>query len=80
MVKTKLLSGLAAVGLVLTSSSSVFATDPIVWQQAVNFSNFHDWGPSQRATSESKNSEIADDCDVVGTISRIDVNGFGVST
>ena len=80
MVKTKLLSGLAAVGLVLTSSSPVFATDPIVWQQAVNFSNFHDWGPSQRGTSGSKNSEIADDFDVVGTISRIDVNGFGVST
>ena len=80
MLNTKVLSGLAAVGLLLTSSSPVFATDPIVWQQAVNFSNLHDWGPSQRGTSGSQNSEIADDFDVVGTISSIDVNGFGVST
>ena len=53
---------------------------PVVWQQTVNFSDFHDWGPSQRSTSGSVNGEVADDFDVVGSISRIDVNGFGVET
>lgn len=55
-------------------------TPSVVWQQSINFSNFSDWGPSQRSPSGSVNAEIANDFDVVGTISRIDVNGFGVAT
>ncbi|MGI8819825.1 MAG: PQQ-binding-like beta-propeller repeat protein [Chthoniobacterales bacterium] len=55
-------------------------TQTVVWQQSINFSSFSDWGPSQRSSSGSVNAEIADDFDVVGTITRIDVNGFGVST
>jgi hypothetical protein len=52
------------------------ATDPVVWQQSINFSDFSDWGPSQLPPG----SEVADDFDVVGTISRIDVNGYGAYT
>ena len=48
--------------------------EEIVWQQLINFSNFSDWGPS------SQSSEVADDFDVVGTITRIDVNGYGPRT
>jgi hypothetical protein len=50
-------------------------TPPVVWQQLINYSDFSDWGPSQYP-----GSEIADDFDVVGTISRIDVNGYGAYT
>src|SRR3954467_10657980 len=55
-------------------------TGDIVWQQSMNFSDFSDWGPSQKSPWGEINSEIADDFDVVGTITRIDVSGFGVST
>ncbi|MEO7725351.1 MAG: PQQ-binding-like beta-propeller repeat protein [Chthoniobacterales bacterium] len=65
---------LAACGLLVTAVQSAFATDPIVWQQSINFSNFSDWGPS------SQSSEVADDFDLVGTVTRIDVNGYGVGT
>ena len=58
------------------SSVAPAATDPIVWQQSINFSDFSDWGPSQSPPG----SEIADDFDVVGTITRIDVNGYGAYT
>ena len=60
----------------LTFQSTLEAeTPPVVWQQLINFSDFSDWGPSQYP-----GSEIADDFDVVGTISRIDVNGYGAYT
>jgi len=52
----------------------------IVWQQSFDFFTFSDWGPSQRSESGSINAEIADDFDVVGTITRVDVNGYGVAT
>ena len=52
----------------------------IVWQQSFDFFTFSDWGPSQRSQSGSINAEIADDFDVVGTITRVDVNGYGVAT
>jgi hypothetical protein len=52
--------------------------DDIVWQQSVNYSDFSDWGPSQRSTRI--NSAVADDFDVVGTITRVDVLGFGAMT
>ncbi len=80
MINRRLLTGLAACALAFGALPSIHATDPVVWQQSVNFSDFNDWGPSQRGTSGNKNSEVADDFDVVGTISRIDVNGYGVST
>jgi hypothetical protein len=51
----------------------------IVWQQSFDFFTFSDWGPSQRSQSGSINAEIADDFDVVGTIDRIDVDGYGVA-
>jgi len=57
--------------------ASVFADD-IVWQQTVNYSNFSDWGPSQRGGSI--NAAVADDFEVVGTITRVDVIGFGAMT
>ena len=61
----------------LTFGSSVKAQSPdIVWQQLINYSDFSDWGPSQ----SSPGGEIADDFDVVGTITRIDVNGYGAYT
>ena len=75
-----LLVRFAACGALMASPSALFATDPIVWQQTVNFSNFHDWGPSQRAVRGNTNAEVADDFDVVGTITRVDVNGFGANT
>ena len=67
----------------LLAGSSLFFTaqsraDDIVWQQSVNYSNFSDWGPSQR--SSNRNSAVADDFDVVGTITRVDVIGFGAMT
>jgi len=67
----------------LLAGSSLFFTaqsraDDIVWQQSVNYSNFSDWGPSQRSTN--RNSAVADDFDVVGTITRVDVIGFGAMT
>ncbi|MBA3544298.1 MAG: PQQ-binding-like beta-propeller repeat protein, partial [Chthoniobacterales bacterium] len=68
------LARVAACGLLITTVQSALATDPIVWQQSINFSNFSDWGPS------SQGSEIADDFDLVGTVTRIDVNGYGVGT
>ena len=52
--------------------------DDVVWQQSVNYSDFSDWGPSQR--SGGVNSAVADDFDVVGTITRVDVIGFGART
>ena len=68
-------------GAVTTLQPSVQAdTPPIVWQQLINYSTFSDWGPSQCSLSGSVNAEIADDFDVVGTISRTDVNGYGVNT
>lgn len=61
----------------LTFGSSVKAQSPdVVWQQAINYSDFSDWGPSQ----SSPGGEIADDFDVVGTVTRIDVNGYGAYT
>ena len=51
-------------------------TPTVVWQQLINYSDFSDWGPS----STPPGSEIADDFDVVGTITRIDVNGYGAYT
>jgi|GEM_PF-952602 len=56
------------------------AQTTIVWQQSINFSTFSEWGPSQRSQSGNVNAEIADDFDVVGTITRIDVNGGGVGS
>jgi hypothetical protein len=79
-IKSRFLTCVAGCGLLLSAAQSARATDPIVWQQTVNFSNFHDWGPSQRSPSGSTNSEVADDFDVVGTITRIDVNGYGAAT
>jgi hypothetical protein len=61
----------------LTFQPSVQAETPtVVWQQLINFSDFSDWGPSQ----SSPGGEIADDFDVVGTVTRIDVNGYGAYT
>src|ERR1043166_1154436 len=51
-------------------------TPTVVWQQLINYSDFSDWGPSSTPPA----SEIADDFDVVGTITRIDVNGYGAYT
>ena len=70
-------SGLFLIGASLFSTSGIKA-DAIVWQQSVDYSNFSDWGPSQR--SSRANSAVADDFDVVGTITRVDVIGFGAMT
>ena len=49
----------------------------LIWQQNVDFSNFHDWGPSHKSQSPqyNLNSELADDFDINGTVSRIAVTG-----
>ena len=61
----------------LTFQANAQAQTPaVVWQQLINYSDFSDWGPSQ----SSPGGEIADDFDVVGTITRIDVNGYGAYT
>lgn len=68
----------------LAITAGAFASAPdaqgqtVVWQQLINFSDFSDWGPSQ--FGGGVNSEVADDFDVVGTITRIDVNGYGAYT
>src|SRR5690242_20339488 len=77
------MSKLAFFPLYLLVGSSLFFTaqargDDIVWQQSVNYSNFSDWGPSQR--SNNRNSAVADDFDVIGTITRVDVIGYGAMT
>ena len=67
--------------LLIVSTGTTFSqsrADDIVWQQSVNYSNFSDWGPSQR--SSRVNSAVADDFDVVGTITRVDVIGYGAMT
>ena len=70
-----ILAAAALLGVFTFKSTLQAETPPIVWQQLINFSDFSDWGPSQYP-----GSEIADDFDVVGTISRIDVNGYGAYT
>jgi hypothetical protein len=57
------------------SSVAPAATVPVVWQQSINFGDFFDWGPSQSPLG----SEIGDDFDVVGTITRIDVKGYALT-
>jgi hypothetical protein len=63
-------------GMVTLQPSAKADTPPVVWQQLINYSDFSDWGPSQSPPG----SEIADDFEVVGTITRIDVNGYGAYT
>lgn len=48
----------------------------LIWSQTRDLKN--SWGPSTRAQSSSSNlnTELADDFDIVGTITRIDVSGF----
>lgn len=73
------LLGLAAAAP-LALPASAAAQSP-VWKQSMNYSTFTDWGPSQRTSSATTSgAEIADDFDVVGSITRIDVNGFGIQT
>src|SRR3954465_4890595 len=81
MIKSSSLSSrlvLAFVVLCSWAASSQSRADDIVWQQSVNYSKFSDWGPSQRASRV--NSAVADDFDVVGTITRVDVIGYGAMT
>ncbi len=77
-IRSHFFAGVAACGLLLNSAQPAFAADPIVWQQTINYSNFHDWGPSQRGGSV--NSAVADDFELVGTVTRVDVTGFGART
>ena len=69
---------IAVLGVSMFASFTESRADDIVWQQSVNYSDFSDWGPSQR--SNKVNSAVADDFDVVGTITRVDVIGFGAMT
>lgn len=63
--------------LCLFSFSALAAqAQSIIWQQSVDYSNFHDFGPSQLSSSFAINSELADDFDVNGTITRVDVTGY----
>src|SRR6201995_5117295 len=72
--------GFALTFLILCTGAtfSQSRADDIVWQQSVNYSDFSDWGSSQR--SSTVNSAVADYFDVVGTITRVDVIGYGAMT
>src|SRR3990172_3939930 len=50
--------------------------EEIIWQQVYDLQG--SWGPSQITPSNPAqlNQELADDFDVVGTVSRVDVTGF----
>jgi hypothetical protein len=70
------LATFAALGFFCLLPSAAHSQE-LIWQQNVNFSNFHDWGPSHKSQSPQYNfnSELADDFDINGTVSRIDVTG-----
>src|SRR3972149_1238063 len=52
------------------------SAEEIIWQQVYDLQG--SWGPSQITPSNPAqlNQERADDFDVVGTVSRVDVTGF----
>ena len=54
------------------------AQEEVIWLQSINFSSFSDFGPSQKAGSTQYilDSELADDININGTISRVDVTGY----
>ena len=68
---------LLAAAVIQLSSGVARAQESVIWQQSVNFSNFSDFGPSQKAGSAqyTLDSELADDFNINGTVSRVDVTG-----
>jgi hypothetical protein len=62
----------------LTATVETAAQEEVIWLQSVNFSSFSDFGPSRKAGNGqyTLDSELADDININGTISRVDVTGY----